>query len=1153
MIDGGAFDWLAKFTSNRRAVYISSGTGAQLIAFRFRVAWSRRGAPRRRGPALRTYIRVPALIHRAMAPVPDAGGGDGARHLDAITHTEVPLGGSPIVEAAHEVPEMKLRYWFGIRACTGLTALLVTASSTASAQSTLQMRRAPIRLAQAQQPTPPPTPPAAPTPDAAPPAPPPPAPEATSPAPDQPAPGTPSDTPAPEEVPITEDTFPPDEGEVIVVTGSRIGDPLGKQAPVLMLSREDLDRTGLTSIGDILQQLPVSGGAINGKFNSSGNFGFPPDGGGIGAGAVEADLRYLGSKRVLVLVDGVRWVNGSSGSGVAAATDLNTIPLAIVERIEVLEDGASPLYGSDAIAGVINIITRKELTGAIASAYTGGFHQGDGFVQKYDVSWGSTTPKMSMVFSASLLDQRTVFSSDRELSDSPIPGLDNCEAGCSSATPQGRVVFHDPITNTDQDLTLNNGIATPGYPGDYHDFQAMDRFNFSPFNLVQTPSRRMGAFSSVTYKLSPLVNVRGKASFTNRQSVNQAAPEPLFIGPQAGNGNRMDRIKVDVTNPYNPFGFTFDPALDPTYVITRRPLEAGPRKFEQTVNTFYTTGGLDGRVNVGSRRFNWDATVAYGVNRAEQRRNNSFNSQKLEEALGPAFLGADGNFHCGTAANPGDPDCVPFNIFGGQGADGRGSITPEMLAYTTFTEHDVSEQTLVATVANIAGNLVKLPAGWLAAAAGVEHRRLNGFYEPDSVVAAGDGADVPSQPTSGDYSVSEAYAELRAPLVIGSPGAELLDVNAAARVSKYSFLSSEFTGKVGARWKPTKDLIVRGSLGTGFRAPSIGELFGSKSRFDATLADPCSDFNRAGVSDETRQSCIALGVPADGSYAQLNPQISVTTGGNEALQPETSTSINVSLAYSPAALQDRPWSDIVDIELAYYDIRLDGAVSALDAQLQLDRCVAGDNTFCNGILRNPQGTIFSFSNVLQNLGGINVRGLDLTLTYKMPRKDFGRFRATSQSSYLLAYEEEIPSASGFDTVDRTGTVAGTPERAFPRFKSALSLGWLYKQFEVTLTTRYINPMTEQCRDLAGFDDTCSDPDPDDDTQSTNHLGATVYNDVQAVWSPEFDRALTVTAGVTNLFNRDPPTCYSCALNGFNGATYDVPGIFGYLTATYHVQ
>jgi len=1079
-------------------------------------------------------------------------------NVAAIPRTEVPFVGGTIVEAAHEVPKMKLRNWFGIRACTSLTALLVATSGTASGQ--------------------PATPPPAPTPPAAPPPAPPPGPDAAPPAPapvpDATPPASPAAAPAPapdgaataplpeaipEDAPVPVEATPPAEGEVIVVTGSRIGDPLGKQAPVLMLSREDLERTGLTSVGDILQQLPVSGGAINGKSNSSGNAGFPPDGGGIGAGAIEADLRYLGSKRVLVLVDGVRWVNGSSASGVAAATDLNTIPLGIVERIEVLEDGASPIYGSDAIAGVINIITRKEFTGVVASVYGGGFHQGDGGTQRYELSWGSTTPKLSMVFNASFLDQRSVFSRDRALSDSPIPGLDHCEAGCSSATPQGRVVFKDPTTGMGRNITLDNDTPTPRYVpiadargnfGNYHPFSSADRFNFSPYNYVETPSQRMGVFSSVTYKLSPLINVRGKASFTNRQSVNQAAPEPLFIGPQGGNGNRVDRIKVDVTNPYNPFGFTFDPAKDPSYVITRRPLEAGPRTFEQQVNTFYVSGGLDGHVDVGGQRVTWDATLAYGINRAEQRRNHAFNSAKLEQALGPAYQDADGNYRCGTAASPGDPDCVPFNIFGG-----RGSITQDMLAYTTFTEHDVSEQTLVDAVANVTTNVVKLPAGWLAVAAGVEHRRLSGFYEPDSVITEGDGADVPSQPTSGSYSVNEAYAELRVPVLAGSPGAELLDLNAAARVSDYSFLSPELTGKLGARWKPTKDLIVRGSLGRGFRAPGIGELFGSKSRFDATLTDPCSKLNGAAVTQETRDRCVALGVPADGSYEQLNPQISVTTGGNPELKPETSNSINVSVAYSPAALQDRPWIDNLDLELAYFDIRLDAAVSALDAQLQLDRCVVGnDDSFCKGIQRSSQGTIFAFNNALQNLGGINVRGLDFSVAYRMPRKPFGKLRATWQSSYLLAYEEKIPNATGgFDTVDRTGTVAGTPERAFPKFKASLALAWLYKSIELTLTTRYIHSMTEQCRDLADFPGTCSDPNPDDDTLSTNKLGATVYNDLQMVWAPDFDHALTITAGVNNLFDRDPPACYSCSLNGFNGATYDVPGIFGYLSATYHVQ
>jgi iron complex outermembrane receptor protein len=1067
---------------------------------------------------------------------------------------------------------MKLRNSLHYRTFTGLTALLVTAGGTASAGTTLRMRPVPRRLAQATPTTQPPpasapagqAPPAAPPPPAEPPAPPaepppppaePPSPDAAPPAPAAPdaaaaAPAGPANsvtTTGGEEPAIPSDEAPPPGAEVIVVTGSRIGDPLGKQAPVLMMSREDIERTGLTSVGDVLQQLPVSGGAINGKFNSSGNFGYPPDSGGIGAGATEADLRYLGSKRVLVLVDGVRWVNGSSGSGVAAATDLNTIPLGIVERIEVLEDGASPIYGSDAIAGVINIITRKELTGVTASVYTGAFGQGDGVVQKYDLAWGGTTGKLSTVVGGSFVDQRAVSSADRPISKFPVPDVGRCTSNCSGTAPEGRVLYYD-ADGTKHDLALEDGS-----PGKYHTFANDDRFNYQPYNYDETPSRRVNIFSALNYKVTPDVNVRGKASYNSRSSVNQAAPEPLTIGPGAHTNSRTDRISIDATNPYNPFGFTFDPNVDTGFQVDRRPVEAGPRTFKQDVNTFYSSGGLDGHFDLGGQRFTWDATMAYGLNHAEQRRNNAFNAAKLQQALGPAYLGSDGRYHCGTATSPGDPNCVPFDLFDGQGADGRGTLTPEMLAYTTFTEHDVSEQTMVDSVANLSGNLVQLPAGWIAAAVGVEHRRLSGFYEPDSIIAAGDASAAVSRPTSGSYSVNEAYGELRAPLLAGVAGAELLDINAAGRVSDYSFLSPRLTGKVGARWKPTKDLVLRGSFGSGIRAPAIGELYGNRAQYNPILADPCSDFSKSGVSDAVRQRCIALGVPANGSYVQVNQQIGVTTGGNRALAPETSTSLNLSLAYSPTWLQDRPWIDSGDLELAYYDIRLDSAIAALDTQLQLNQCVLNaDDKACAGIMRSAQGTISSFDNVLQNIGGINVRGLDLTLSYRMPRMSFGRLRATSQSSYLLAYETKTPSTDGIRTTDLVGTVSGTPTHAYPRFKSNLTLAWLYKSFDLTLITRYIHSVTEKCPGLSAFPGTCSNPNADD-TKSTNRLGVTVYNDIQVVWSPEFDRRLTVTAGVNNLLDRDPPNCFSCTLNGFEGATYDVPGVFGYLTATFHVQ
>src|SRR3954468_4185326 len=176
----------------------------------------------------------------------------------------------------------------------------------------------------------------------------------------------------------------------IVITGSRIRrSPLDLDAPRVFIDQSDIAKTGLNSVNDVLQRLPSSGGGLNSKFNNSGNLGNPPDGGGVGAGSAEIDLRYLGSKRTLVLVDGLRYVNGASASGVPGSTDLNSIPDAAIERIEVLQDGASAIYGSDAIAGVVNIITKKRQAGLIASAQAGVFGQGDGGTQNLQLSWGN--------------------------------------------------------------------------------------------------------------------------------------------------------------------------------------------------------------------------------------------------------------------------------------------------------------------------------------------------------------------------------------------------------------------------------------------------------------------------------------------------------------------------------------------------------------------------------------------------------------------------------------------------------------------------------------------------------------------------------------------------------------------------------------------
>ncbi|HYD38453.1 MAG TPA: TonB-dependent receptor plug domain-containing protein, partial [Allosphingosinicella sp.] len=380
----------------------------------------------------------------------------------------------------------------------------------------------------------------------------------------------------------------------IVITGSRIRrNPLDQDQPVTFVDEEDIARTGLTSAADVIQRLPSSGGALNSRFNNSGNFGNPPDGGGVGAGSAEVDLRYLGSKRVLVLVDGLRYVNGASASGVPGATDLNSIPESMIERIEVLQDGASAIYGSDAIAGVVNIITRKEQDGIRASAQYGITNEGDGETYNLQLSWGMKTDSgLSVVVGGNYVKQDSISSADREISLFPTPGATACDNTCSSGTPNGRFIL------LGQDLTLIAPvIGRNPTVADFRPFAgAPDRFNFAPFNFIQTPLERYGAFFNIRQEVGN-VAFSVKGVWNQRNSKNQAAPLPLFVGPDAGNGNLLDTITIDATNPFNPFGTLRgdDPTTagvnEATYAfIGRRVVEGGPRRYNQEVDTYYVTG-----------------------------------------------------------------------------------------------------------------------------------------------------------------------------------------------------------------------------------------------------------------------------------------------------------------------------------------------------------------------------------------------------------------------------------------------------------------------------------------------------------------------------------------------------------------------------------
>ncbi|WP_293387459.1 TonB-dependent receptor [Phenylobacterium sp. RIFCSPHIGHO2_01_FULL_69_31] len=910
--------------------------------------------------------------------------------------------------------------------------------------------------------------------------------------------------------------------EEVVVTGSRIRtSPLDQAQPVVQIDEALVAKQGLTSTVDVLQRIPSAGGGLNAKFNNSGNFGNPPDGGGVGAGSAEIDLRYLSSRRVLVLVDGLRWVPGAAASGVPGSVDLNTIPTAMISRMEVLQEGASPIYGSDAIAGVVNIITKQRQQGFQATAQIGQTDHDDGFAQDYNVTWGAASDGTEIVVGGGYFKQDPIFAADRKISRFPQPFATACDASCSSGTPLGRFIVSDPNTGQDLNLTLKQPLQPgqrPVYvPGDptgaassFKGFTTADRFNFQPFNYISTPLERVSLFGSVTQRITETTRLRVRASYVQRKSANQAAPLPLFVGPDAGNGNLLDTVSVDATNPFNPFGFTLQPG---TYAfIGRRLVEAGPRHYEQEVDTWNVTAVLSGEFGVGDRTWAWDVNALYSRNHAEQTFTGNVNAQRVQQALGPAAL-------CTGA-------CTPLNIFGG-----AGTITPAMLQFIGFTQQDTSQQELTDFSANLTGDLFDLPAGPLSFAVGLERRRTEGYFQPDAIVAAGLSSDIPAQPARGKITVKEAYGELRVPILADVPMFHRLEASLAARFFDYSTSGSDETFKAGLSWRPTEELLFRGSWGEGFRAPSIGELFGTASRFDQEINDPCSGFSGATPAN-VRANCVLQGVPANGSYTQLNSQISVITSGNRNLKPETSESWNFSGVWEPRFFRDTGVSRAVSLEVAYSNIELDNAIQAQNGQSLVDRCAqTNDALACATITRTASGQIAGIANPLINIGGIKTRSLDVNLIWTSPEWDIGQFGARWYTTRLLEFTEYVPASGGLLAIEREGTERGSPDQAYPKTKSTLMLDWDKADVGATLTGRYISKVQE-----AG---------------DANKLEARLYVDAQFRWRPTFlTEDMSVAIGVNNLFDKDPPGCVTCGLNNYDPNAYDAPGRFMYLRLSY---
>jgi iron complex outermembrane recepter protein len=921
----------------------------------------------------------------------------------------------------------------------------------------------------------------------------------------------------------------------IQVTGSRISRvEVETSQPIFSLNREEIQAQGLTSVGDVIQNLTANGSTLNTTQNNGGN------------GETRVSLRNLGSNRTLVLVNGRRWVGGT---GLGGAVDLNTIPTAAVERIEVLKAGASSIYGSDAIAGVVNVILRNDYQGAEANVYLGQFDDGDGTKQSYDLTIGTTDERFSAMFGAGYVKEEPVMAGDREIS--AVPTFGTGVSFGSSTTPNGRFALCtgviDPISGqcsvgeTRPDGTSGQFTYDPGQTGaNVRNFSIpADLYNFAPDNYLLTPQERKSLFGRATLNLTDNTSAFIQGTYNNRRSEQLLAAMPIVLGSGPGAGTQSRTVFISEDSIYNPFGA-------PVSRIQRRANETGGRSFSQDVDTFAFSGGLEGSFEGWDRYFTWDAGMVYARNDQNDTTIGLFNVPALRSALGPSMLDGGGNPVCVTT--PGDldsiiPGCVPLNLLGAEG-----SITPEMLAYSSFVAHDEFGYKMKQYFANLTGEIVELQGGMLAFAAGLERRTENGFDQPDALINSGNTTGNARTATAGGYKVEEAYLELAIPLLADLPFAKQLEFSLASRISDYSNFGDTTNSSFGFKWRPVDDLLVRGNWAEGFRAPSVAELFSGVADSFPSIADPCSTtfgggYN--GLTPEQQARCHAQGVPV-GGYDQGNAQIRISVGGNPDLGPETSTTQTLGLVWSPSFVEG------FDVSLDWWQIELENTITAFSGQFILDQCVEeGIQAFCNQFNRFPGGAVNTLLSSGVNIGAQNVEGYDLTMNYRLPETSWGRLSFSWDTTYLALNESDNDGDGDIDADDGGSVVGEYFDRNNNwRIRSNLMTRWELGDFGATWFTRYYSRQEEVCPfyyNDYGFGELCSDAIVDADgvvqADSFNKIGGTTYHDVSVYWKAPWNAKITV--GVNNVFDKEPPLAFTTFANTFD-PQYEVPGQFVYL-------
>ena len=861
--------------------------------------------------------------------------------------------------------------------------------------------------------------------------------------------------------------------EMIVVTGSRLAQKhLTDAAPVTVLTRNDIDVTGATSVGELLRELP-SAGASASESAGRGN-----------SGSANVALRGLSSVNTLVLVNGRRVLSNNPNGTV----DLNSIPFDAIERVEVLQDGASAVYGSDAIAGVVNLIMRTDFDGLTLRGGYGESSRGDLPSRDLSLTYGRDLDDGNFVFNVSWNRAGGNVIADRPVSRDPDWRALGGRNFRDPLPPYAVVTGLDPA-NPDRELILREGVQQADSLDDFRDFvfpgtstpldSGNDGINYWEYESSAVDIERLNLWFSGAHDLNDTVSAFVEASYNNRQSFGFLAPN--YFGSVFG-----EPVTLSANNDYNPFGVDLDIAR--TIIEQLDYPDTMARLNDVTADTYRVVTGLQGEFG----GWNWDA---------------SYNHQQLNQFTYGGYnrvmawiRQAAGDSDACRAANNG---CVPINLLGAPG-----TITREMLDFIsedTFTDITASFD---GVMVNAVGKVFEMPNGDVNLAVGAEYRveefdqnsqNRNQFIEQ--------GTSSDAHPP--ERKVSEFYLETSLPLLYDLPLVRSLDLDLAVRFSHYNDFGNTTNPKIGLKWQATDAVLLRASWGTGFRAPTFTEAYSPQTRGFQPVNDPCLGPNFA---DYPACNGVPASTTSSGAF--------VVRGGNPDLQPEDADNLTMGVVWRPDFLSG------LALTLDYYQIDKEGIIGTANIDYIIEQN-ALFGVFPERVTRDAGNAVFEVVVTRDNLLEQEIRGYDLGIEYATGETAYGTFSGRLDLTYLDSYKQS--PAPDQPAVERVGSYSGE-FGTLAEYRWNARLNWNRGNFDASTGFRYVDDV----KNLGSL------------LVNGERLQTTDYLQTDLLLSYYFDNFETnLSFGVENLFDEMPPWLEGNYFNGFDQGTFHSRGRFFY--------